>query len=50
MASKKKGRPQPGSKWNRFSVEFKLKAVKLCTEDGYSAAMVAEELGSGKAP
>jgi len=48
MASKTKGRPQSGSKRKRYSVEFKLKAVKLYTEEGYSTEMVARELGIGK--
>ena len=48
MASQTKGRPQPGSKRNRYSVEFKLKAVKLYTEEGYSTEMVTGELGVGK--
>lgn len=41
-------RQKPGSKRNRYSVEFKLRAVKLFTEEGYSAELVAEELGIGK--
>jgi transposase InsO family protein len=32
---------------NRYSLEFKLKAVKLHLEEGYTAKMVAEELGIG---
>ena len=48
MASKTKGRPQPGSKRKRYSVEFKLKAVKLYTEECYSTEMVTGELGIGK--
>ena len=41
-------RQKPGSKRNRYSVEFKLRAVRLFIEEGYSAEMVAEELGIGK--
>jgi transposase-like protein len=48
VACKTRGRPQPGSKRKRYSVEFKLKAVKLYTEEGYSTEMVTHELGIGK--
>ncbi len=48
MASKTRHRQAPGSKHNRYSVEFKLRAVQLYTEEGYSADMVVRELGIGK--
>lgn len=48
MAGRSRHRLTPGSKRNRYSVEFKLRAVQLYTEEGYSADMVARELGVGK--
>jgi len=48
MGSKKKGRNRPSSKQNRYTAEFKCKAVKLYVEEGYPVAVVAEELGIGK--
>jgi len=35
------------SRANRYSPEFKLKAVKLCLEEEYSHSLVCEEMGMG---
>jgi transposase InsO family protein len=48
MTSRKKSRYHRSSRQNRYSVELKLRAVQLYLEEGYSAEMVAEELGIGK--
>ena len=48
MSTKKSGSKSRSKKTNRYPVEFKLKAVQLFTEEGYSAEMVATELGIGK--
>ena len=32
---------------NRYSPEFKIRAVKLCLEEGYSHSLVCEEMGMG---
>ena len=45
MKRKKSRTKQASPKRNRYSVEFKLRAVRLFTEEGYSAVMVAQELG-----
>ena len=48
MSTKKKQIKRRSVRQNRYSVEFKLRAVKLYLEEGYSADMVAEELGIGR--
>ena len=45
MASKAKGRPQLGSKRKLYAAEFKLRAVQLYTEEGYTADVLCGELG-----
>ncbi len=47
MTTKKNKTNRRSPRQNRYSVEFKLKAVKLCLEEGYTASMVAKELGIG---
>ena len=48
MSTKKKQTKRRSVRQNRYSVEFKLRAVRLYLEEGYSADMVAEELGIGR--
>ena len=43
MASRKKQRKRPPRR--RYSFDLKLRAVKLYLEEGYSAELIAEELG-----
>lgn len=45
MTSKTKARPVPGSKRKFYPAEFKLRAVQLYTEEGYTFEMLCRELG-----
>jgi len=47
MSAKKSTTKARSKKTNRYSFEFKLRAVKLHLEEGYTAKMVADELGVG---
>ena len=46
MAAKKSRQRKP-DRQVRYAQEFKLQAVKLYVEEGYTAPVVAEELGIG---
>jgi transposase-like protein len=48
MTTKKSGGKPRSKKQNRYPVEFKLQAVRLFTEENYTADMVASEQGIGK--
>ena len=48
MTTKKSTAKPRSKKQNRYSFEFRLRAVKLYLEEGYSAEMVAEELNIGR--
>jgi len=48
MTTKKQSTKSRSKRQNRYSVDFKLRAVKLYLEEGYSADMVSEELGIGR--
>ena len=47
MTHKKRGRRGP-RKNTHYSPAFRLRAVKLYLEEGYTATLVTEELGIGK--
>jgi len=48
MSTKKSTAKPRAKRQNRYPVDFKLRAVKLYLEEGYSADIVAEELNMGR--
>jgi transposase-like protein len=48
MAKKAKKQKQSPRARKQYPAEFKLRAIKLYTEEGYTAEMVSRELGIGR--